>query len=242
MLQVGVFYILFNTCQTIRVDFGTNKGPIQPATSTQKTQYYEPRSSYSNPAPVFENALNDIPNPRPYHPYTPFQYRSKIHSSFEKAPASIYFGSDYDQKYAKQLPYQTLRKIAKYNALAAANRGNPNSEKSTISQRSLDSSESQPSEPQRRDTIVVIPNASSGVNYRGPQTFGADHFEPRRNVQFFGNFKQNGNLDRRIVPEFGVLYSAGVRYYIPRLDDVTYGDNLDQGDSNSVYDRHDIKH
>ena len=47
----------------INVDWGTNHGPIIPPTSTIAP---EPKLPYRDPAPVWENSIDDIPNPNPY--------------------------------------------------------------------------------------------------------------------------------------------------------------------------------
>ncbi|XP_017080430.1 proline-rich receptor-like protein kinase PERK1 [Drosophila eugracilis] len=50
--------------QAIRVDWGTNTGPIQPP--PPRTTPQPPRKPYRDPAPVWEDQTNDIPNPNPY--------------------------------------------------------------------------------------------------------------------------------------------------------------------------------
>ncbi|XP_063698291.1 uncharacterized protein DDB_G0287625-like [Culicoides brevitarsis] len=47
----------------IRVDFNTNTGPIVPPTSTQRPV---PQPPFREPAPVWEDQSDDIPNPNPY--------------------------------------------------------------------------------------------------------------------------------------------------------------------------------
>lgn len=47
----------------IHVDFNTNTGPIIPPTSTQPPV---PKPPFREPAPVWEDQSNDIPNPNPY--------------------------------------------------------------------------------------------------------------------------------------------------------------------------------
>ncbi|KAH8349871.1 hypothetical protein KR084_008405, partial [Drosophila pseudotakahashii] len=50
--------------QAIRVDWGTNTGPIQPP--PPRTTPQPPRKPYRDPAPVWEDQSDDIPNPNPY--------------------------------------------------------------------------------------------------------------------------------------------------------------------------------
>uniref|UniRef100_A0A1B0CDU9 Putative serine/threonine-protein kinase pakg n=1 Tax=Lutzomyia longipalpis TaxID=7200 RepID=A0A1B0CDU9_LUTLO len=47
----------------IRVDWNTNTGPIVPPTTTKRPV---PQYPYRNPAPVWEDQSNDVPNPNPY--------------------------------------------------------------------------------------------------------------------------------------------------------------------------------
>ncbi|KAH8275003.1 hypothetical protein KR018_009604, partial [Drosophila ironensis] len=50
--------------QAIRVDWGTNTGPIAPP--PPRTTPQPPRKPFREPAPVWEDQSNDIPNPNPY--------------------------------------------------------------------------------------------------------------------------------------------------------------------------------
>lgn len=56
--------MLVSTTISIRVDWNTNKGPILPPTPTPPPP--PPRRPYAEPAPVWEDQSNDIPNPNPY--------------------------------------------------------------------------------------------------------------------------------------------------------------------------------
>ncbi|XP_022218014.2 transcription elongation regulator 1 [Drosophila obscura] len=50
--------------QAIRVDWGTNTGPIAPP--PPRTTPQPPQKPYREPAPVWEDQTNDTPNPNPY--------------------------------------------------------------------------------------------------------------------------------------------------------------------------------
>ncbi|EDX08873.1 GD13652 [Drosophila simulans] len=50
--------------QAIRVDWGTNTGPIPPP--PPRTTPHPPRKPYRDPAPVWEDQSDDVPNPNPY--------------------------------------------------------------------------------------------------------------------------------------------------------------------------------
>ncbi|KAH8302085.1 hypothetical protein KR044_002528, partial [Drosophila immigrans] len=52
------------SCHAIRVDWGTNTGPIVPP--PPRTTPTPPRQPYREPAPVWEDQSDDIPNPQPY--------------------------------------------------------------------------------------------------------------------------------------------------------------------------------
>lgn len=54
---------LISICTAIRVDFNTNKGPIIPPTPRTTIR---PVAPFREPAPVWEDQSNDIPNPNPY--------------------------------------------------------------------------------------------------------------------------------------------------------------------------------
>lgn len=56
--------MLVSTTISIRVDWNTNKGAIMPPTPTPPPP--PPQRPYAEPAPVWEDQSNDIPNPNPY--------------------------------------------------------------------------------------------------------------------------------------------------------------------------------
>lgn len=60
--------MLASTAIAIRVDFNTNTGPIRPPTSTPPPP--PPQPPFREPAPVWEDQSNDIPNPNPFR-YVP---------------------------------------------------------------------------------------------------------------------------------------------------------------------------
>ncbi|XP_031619929.1 uncharacterized protein LOC116338642 isoform X2 [Contarinia nasturtii] len=62
-----VMSMLVSTAIPIRVDFNTNTGPIRPPTTTLPPP---PQPPFREPAPVWEDQSNDIPNPDPYR-YVP---------------------------------------------------------------------------------------------------------------------------------------------------------------------------
>lgn len=70
--------LLLVSCLTlstaIRVDFGTKGGPIVPAAPTTRKPVPQP---YRNPAPVWEDQSNDIPNPNKYQYVLPPPSRPK---------------------------------------------------------------------------------------------------------------------------------------------------------------------
>ncbi|GAB0096173.1 hypothetical protein DMENIID0001_116500 [Sergentomyia squamirostris] len=65
----------------IRVDWNTNTGPIIPPTSTQPPA---PRLPYRDPAPVWEDQSNDIPNPNPYVYVLPPPSRPRYNNTFQQ--------------------------------------------------------------------------------------------------------------------------------------------------------------
>lgn len=70
-----IFLVACLTISTaIRVDFGTKGGPIVPAAPTTRQPVPQP---YRNPAPVWEDQSNDIPNPNKYQYVLPPPSRPK---------------------------------------------------------------------------------------------------------------------------------------------------------------------
>lgn len=63
LVSLLLLSMAISTVLSIRVDFGTNTGPIRPATTTPIPI---PKQPYREPAPVYEDQSNDIPNPNPY--------------------------------------------------------------------------------------------------------------------------------------------------------------------------------
>ncbi|XP_017060187.1 probable transcription-associated protein 1 [Drosophila ficusphila] len=64
LLLVATVASLCIQTQAIRVDWGTNTGPIAPP--PPRTTPQPPRKPYRDPAPVWEDQSDDIPNPNPY--------------------------------------------------------------------------------------------------------------------------------------------------------------------------------
>ncbi|XP_071052517.1 uncharacterized protein [Onthophagus taurus] len=88
---------------------------------------------------------------------------------------------------------------------------------------------------------------SLGTGYTGPQVFEKqeyeyelekknDNFGLRRNDEGFTQQNQE-TYQRNFVPQIGIVYSSGLRYYIPQID---Y--SRSEEDSNSVYDRDDSRY
>ncbi|KAL7050630.1 hypothetical protein ACKWTF_004157 [Chironomus riparius] len=73
--QFVIFTLLYSLVSTIKVDFGTRGGPIIPPPPS--TPSPPPSQPYRDPAPVWEDQSNDIPNPRPYVYHSPPPSRSR---------------------------------------------------------------------------------------------------------------------------------------------------------------------
>ncbi|XP_018561037.1 uncharacterized protein LOC108903370 [Anoplophora glabripennis] len=199
----------------IMVTFGTNQGPIIPRQpKTSSTQHKTVVTR--SPAPVSEER-EDVPNPNAYKAPVPHQYRTELYSF--KPPADLALGTALDQKYTPS--------IDKINQ-------------------------------QRKQFVRNI----LGVDYRGPHTFEKQDYEILEAKKNRLAWKYNKphyyqeiekrvdeqtalpqNNDSKYVPQIGVVYSAGVRYYVPQLvyyDQPVAGDNPDL--ENSVYDERDTKY
>ncbi|XP_066156376.1 uncharacterized protein GV1 [Euwallacea fornicatus] len=92
-----------------------------------------------------------------------------------------------------------------------------------------------------------------GPNYTGPHIFSKQEYEflpPSKkttlqpSVKYTERELQNrvkANEKQKYVPQIGVIYSSGVRYYIPQV--IYFTPNGEAGaDENSVYDKNDEKY
>lgn len=91
---------------------------------------------------------------------------------------------------------------------------------------------------------------SLGIGYRGPQVFEKQDYEydlekqrspsqiaESRSYSEASSEYRNGNQQQvNFVPQIGVVYSSGLRYYVPQIYDYSGEDD------NSVYDRDDRKY
>lgn len=191
------------------VTFGTNRGPIVPP-EPPKTTIAPSIQRRQDPAPVIER-IDDTPNPIIYKPLVPHQYRTKIYS-YRPHP-NLILGTPIDQKYTPSL--------AKY------------------------------------DIYRKKQAKSLGLDYRGPHVFERQDYEndyykeqenllrknfnikPQQEQQQTQQQSYSNNYQVRIVPEIGIIYSSGLRYYIPQIPAPTDGINSEE---NSIYDRNDWKY
>lgn len=90
-----------------------------------------------------------------------------------------------------------------------------------------------------------------GLDYTGPHTFDVQDYEiyelKKTTLQPSTKYtdqelqhRTKANQNTKYVPEIGVVYSSGVRYYVPQV--VYYDSNEAGKDSNSVYDQNDEKY
>lgn len=86
-----------------------------------------------------------------------------------------------------------------------------------------------------------------GPSYTGPHQFEKQDYEfyeikkttLQPSVRYSDQDLRNrikANRQQKYVPQIGVVYSAGVRYYVPQIVDE------DGAEENSVYDKHDEKY
>ncbi|KAH8296019.1 hypothetical protein KR054_000564, partial [Drosophila jambulina] len=85
--------------EAIRVDWGTNTGPIQPP--PPRTTPQPPRKPYREPAPVWEDLSDDVPNPNPYVYVLPPPSRPR----YWAIPAGPYAPPNYNNLPPKQGNY-----------------------------------------------------------------------------------------------------------------------------------------
>lgn len=271
----------------IMVSFGTNTGPIVPAQPISST--VAPNAPRT-PAPVYEN-VDDIPNPHPYKPLSPHQYRNKIYA-FKPHP-NLILGTPLDQnfqynpslekhnyykklKLAKALgfdyrgpaffdkqAYEIERekyKALQYKEKHAEKRYDENpSESATEYQQPM---RAQNSYTQQASPQLVPYNQQLPVqnNYQYSTTKAPSNYQttqapinrrndvnevqrrPRytqtsiqtqpgnyQNFQYQYNNQQQQQQQSRYVPQIGIAYSSGLKYYVPQ------GIEYYQDGDNSVY-------
>lgn len=199
------------------VSFGTNPGPIVPPSSTQKPP--APRYDLA-PAPVFEN-VDDIPNPNAYKPPVPHQYRSKFFSY--KPTANLILGTPLDIKYTPSLSKYDIYKRKQAKSLGFEYRGPQFFEKQAYEYEN---------EKKDKQRLIEKQNYQYYQNNNNQNTQSA---QPR--ISDVATTNQN-YYQVKVVPQFGIIYSSGVKYYVPQL--VYYNDN--SLSENSVYDDNDVKY
>ncbi|KAJ8918347.1 hypothetical protein NQ315_008041 [Exocentrus adspersus] len=202
------------------VTFGTNEGPIIPR--QPKASSLQPKTIVArSPAPVFEER-EDVPNPSTYKAPVPHQYRTELYSF--KPPSDLVLGTPLDQKYTPS--------VQKVNA----------------------------------DRKEFTKSKILGVDYTGPHTFEKqdyEYLEAKKNrlawkynnphyYQQIGKTQEgqtgvsnNSDNNLKYVPQIGVVYSAGVRYYIPQFvyhSQPRTAANDESDIENSVYDEGDAKY
>ncbi|CAH1133532.1 unnamed protein product [Ceutorhynchus assimilis] len=91
-----------------------------------------------------------------------------------------------------------------------------------------------------------------GPDYTGPHTFGKQDYElyevKKTTLQPSVKYSEQDiqhrfktNQQQNYVPQIGVIYSGGVRYYVPQI--VYFTPNQESGEEeNSVYDKNDEKY
>lgn len=195
----------------IMVSFGTNPGPIVPRQAKSVAAQERSFSFNTSPAPVSEER-EDTPDPNQYTPPIPHQYRTKIYAV--KPPANLILGTPIDQKFTPALQKFALEK---------------KSAKST------------------------------GVNYTGPHIFEVQDYEVERakkalkpSVRYTRPVLVPQHVPKKAtsgyqyyngkyVPQIGIVYSSGLRYYIPQIVSYRREPERNPIDDNSVYGFEDDK-
>ncbi|KAH8322901.1 hypothetical protein KR059_010171, partial [Drosophila kikkawai] len=101
LLLVATIAGLGLQAEAIRVDWGTNTGPILPP---PRTTPQPPRKPYREPAPVWEDLSDDVPNPNPYVYVLPPPSRPR----YWAIPAGPYAPPNYNNLPPKQGNYGQL--------------------------------------------------------------------------------------------------------------------------------------
>ncbi|KAJ8941015.1 hypothetical protein NQ318_006444 [Aromia moschata] len=197
----------------IMVSFGTNEGPIVPR--QPKAATVQQRTVVPSPAPVSE-IREDVPNPNQYKPLIPRQYRTKIFSL--KPPANLLLGTPLDQKYTPALQKKDYSKGL-----------------------NLGVDYTGPHIFEKQDYETEIYNAKKelhrALKYHKPQYYQQVQKTTEQTVD------ANSTAATKYVPQIGVIYLAGVRYYIPQVAYLTPQKNSQNPEEeNSVYDNHDVKY
>jgi len=205
---------VFAVTKPISVSFGTSgrSGPIEPA---------KPISSTANPlapkhaAPVHEE-VDDIPPPS-YKPLTPHQYRTQILS--QKPKPDLVLGTPVDIKYTPALTRQDLIR-QKNNYAQQVGLGYRGPVEFEIQDYQVQEQEKQQKlspaahfvrqyQVQRNDDNLQTSASVSKQNVVPYQV--VDNNQQPHNYYYNYNSNQQGS-----VPQIGVIYSSGIRYYIPQ--------------------------
>ncbi|RZC35561.1 hypothetical protein BDFB_010727 [Asbolus verrucosus] len=136
--------------------------------------------------------------------------------------------------YRPIVPHQYRTKIYSQKPLPSLILGTPLDQKYTPSDEKFD--------------IYKKQGRTVGVDYTGPHIFEKQAYEfeakkLRPAVRFIKphHYEQEKlQQDDKSVPQIGIVYSAGVRYYVPQL--VYDAHKQDEEQENSVYDSKDEKH
>ncbi|XP_057666520.1 uncharacterized protein LOC130900144 [Diorhabda carinulata] len=139
--------------------------------------------------------------------------------------------------YRPPFPHQYREKIYSYKAPSNLILGTPLDQKYT------------PSISKYHYYKKQLQKLDSGVDYTGPHIFEKQEYEFYPKTILSPSVKYNKPVyvpltdkNGKYVPEIGIIYSSGVRYYIPQVVIVNSKEVNDPKDENSVYDVEDAKY
>lgn len=225
--------------EPIMVSFGTNQGPIVPRPTTTPPPAGRRIDYNVKPAPVYEN-VEDTPNPSTYRPLIPHQYRSKFFSF--KPKANLILGTPLDIKFTPSLGKYEQYKRKQAKAFGYDYKGPQFFEKQAYEyELEKQRYKPKPFAPAGQSYLQAEPRSDQydpSYQQAQPNQPGYQQNQPG----YYQGYQQNQQYQpsqvypAKVVPEIGIIYSGGVRYYVPQL--VYYGGNHE----NSVYDQNDIKY
>lgn len=228
-----------SVAKPIMVSFGTNHGPIiAPTVSSSTANPLAPRSAPE----VYEKIEDDVPNTFHYKAPTPHQYRKQILS--HKPNPNLILGTPLDIKFTPALQkYDIYNRKSKFAKAIGLDYTGP--QYFEVQQYEVDKIARQVENKSQSSSQHFVQQYTTQRRYdnQEPKVQNAQQVkqvvyqvhEPQNSVSSYQyNFNKNNN---QYVPEIGVIYSSGLRYYVPQI--VYYNQEENE---NSVYDKSEPKY
>ncbi|XP_055611731.1 putative mediator of RNA polymerase II transcription subunit 15 [Uranotaenia lowii] len=203
LIAVIVMLNGYHPTHAIRVYWNTNEGPIVPPTSTPAPV---PKPPFRDPAPVWEDQSDDIPNPNPYMYILPPPSRPK------------YNDITLEQRQQKQNQESTARPIgvpttSSTTTLAPASRIIASPEQNTA--RPIQQSTYNQQQTYQNNVSNQQPNQFNGNAQQPQNQYNSQQQQPNQQQQYNNNVSNNQQNQIQTVPSLAVQYvpNQGFRYF-----------------------------